>query len=179
MRIYGHPVLSAFLAVACLLTVALAGGRQSPSNQEAQRHQTKGQNKAASHIPEARKIPCKTPENASSCYWTHGRLDFYTVYPPLRIWKIGSRRILAVYSGPSAFPARDTSHLYLPELPSNLARLYRDRANWDEPEPLLDDYVRNARSIVADFEVCPLAEEKPRKMRPVCVEEVRKVALDK
>lgn len=126
-----------------------------------------------------RKIPCKTPQNASLCYWTHGRLDFYTGYPPLRIWKIGTRRILAVYSGPSSFPARDTSRLYLPELPANLARIYRDPLNWDEPEPLLDDSVYNARSIIADFEVCPLAPEKQRKVQPVCVEQALKVFVEK
>jgi hypothetical protein len=32
---------------------------------------------AAQALPqktEKRKIPCKTPENAASCYWTRGRL---------------------------------------------------------------------------------------------------------
>jgi len=28
-----------------------------------------------------RKIPCKTPTNASSCYWTHGRLGLYNGTP--------------------------------------------------------------------------------------------------
>ena len=34
---------------------------------------------AAQALPQTapkRTIPCKTPENAASCYWTHGRLEF-------------------------------------------------------------------------------------------------------
>jgi hypothetical protein len=48
-----------------------------------------------------RKIPCKTPEIAASCYWTRGRLTFYNINVSYRIWKVGTKRILIVYSGPS------------------------------------------------------------------------------
>ncbi len=41
-----------------------------------------------------RKILCKTPENASTCYWTRGKLNFYD--PSYRIWKIGTKRVLGV-----------------------------------------------------------------------------------
>jgi hypothetical protein len=49
-----------------------------------------------------RKIPCKTPEIAASCYWTHGRLALYNGNPGWRLWKIGTKRILGVYSGPDS-----------------------------------------------------------------------------
>ena len=52
-----------------------------------------------------RNIPCKTPENVASCYWTHGRLNFANGAPSYRIWKIGTKRILGVYSGALPVPA--------------------------------------------------------------------------
>jgi hypothetical protein len=39
----------------------------------------------AAEPPSQRKIPCKTPENASLCYWTRGRLNFYQGNPSYRI----------------------------------------------------------------------------------------------
>lgn len=127
----------------------------------------------------ARKIPCKTPENASSCYWTRGRLSFYSNFPPLRIWKIGTDRILAVYSGPSKFPVPNAHQLSLPDLPGNLAHIYEVRGNWEEPEPLLDSSVYWSKSIFADFELCPLAPERKRKMQPVCVEQANNIFVEK
>jgi hypothetical protein len=49
-----------------------------------------------------RQIQCKTPENAAACYWAHGRLSAYDGTPSFRLWKIGTRRILGIYSGPEA-----------------------------------------------------------------------------
>src|SRR5215475_3521075 len=48
-----------------------------------------------------REIPCKTTENASSCYWTHGRLGCGNGTPACRLWKVGTHRILGMLSGPS------------------------------------------------------------------------------
>jgi hypothetical protein len=60
---------------------------------------------AAQAIPQEtpkRKIPCKTPENATSCYWTHGRLGVYNGNPSFRVWRIGTTRIVGIHSGPDA-----------------------------------------------------------------------------
>src|SRR5229473_5129005 len=70
----------------------------------------------------ARKIPCKTPESASLCYWTHGRLSVYNGSPSFRIWQIGARHILGVFNGPSHYPARTNDDIENPELPSELYR---------------------------------------------------------
>ncbi len=48
-----------------------------------------------------RKIPCKIPANAASCYWTHGRLGYSNGTPEFRLWKIGTMRMLGIYGGPS------------------------------------------------------------------------------
>jgi hypothetical protein len=57
---------------------------------------------------EKRKVACKTAENAKTCYWTHGRLSLYNGGSPnLRLWKIGTHRLLGIYSGPGAGPFDD------------------------------------------------------------------------
>jgi hypothetical protein len=106
-----------------------------------------------------RRIPCKTPENASTCYWTHGRLSINNGTPSFRLWKIGTHRILAVYSGPSV--DRDSDNEY-PELPVSVARVMT-LGTW----------------VYADFEVCPLEEEKPRVMQAICIESAQHIFADK
>src|SRR3990172_12080308 len=73
-----------------------------------------------------RKIPCKTPENASMCYWTRGRLSVYEGWPPWRMWKVGTNRLLGIYSGPStwAVPDARSNDAANPEFPANLVRAY-------------------------------------------------------
>jgi len=109
-----------------------------------------------------RKIPCKTPENASMCYWTRGRLSVYNGNPSLRLWKVGTKRILGIYSGPSTFPPRTSRDSESPELPTNIERL---DAPLEEGE------------IFADFEVCPLRSERAGEMQPACIESARNIFL--
>jgi hypothetical protein len=111
-----------------------------------------------------RKIVCKTPENANHCYWTHGRLSLYNGGPPnLRLWKIGTHRLLGIYSGPGfgpldpGFTEEDDV-----ELPANLSKY---------------DYTKV--SIFGDFEVCPLAPEQKRRMQPVCIESAKRLVIGK
>src|SRR3990172_3750180 len=80
------------LLAAVLLTLAL--GVQAVPRQSAR--------PAASQSAAPRKIPCKTPEIAPMCYWARGRLAVYNGNPGWRIWKIGTKRILGVYSGPDS-----------------------------------------------------------------------------
>src|SRR6202521_3912977 len=87
---------------------------------------------AAQAIPQTtpnRKIPCKTPDNAAMCYWTHGRLAFYQGNPSMRLWKIGTRRILGIHSGPNSerYDVLDNEH---PEFPATLDRAYEEDYKW-------------------------------------------------
>jgi hypothetical protein len=80
---------------------------------------------AAQAIPQAaakRKIPCKTPEIAASCYWTRGRLGVYNGNPSFRVWRIGTTRIVGIHSGPGA-QRRDPEDGEHPEFPPNIERL--------------------------------------------------------
>ena len=105
-----------------------------------------------------RKVPCKTYANAASCYWVHGRLAAYNGPPSLRLWKIGTHRLMGIYSGPNARDAKDNQH---PELPHSIE---------DRLKPF-------DTSIVADFEVCPLEEEKPNTMQAACIESAKNIVV--
>jgi hypothetical protein len=123
---------------------------------------------------EKRTIPCKSPENAASCYGTRGRLSVYNGNPPWRMWKIGTRRILAIFSGPATFPPRNDQDSLKPEFPPNLEGAYKA----EEPrktrlkEPFPDP-------AFGAFEVCPLEPERKGEMQAVCIESVKNVVLEK
>jgi len=120
---------------------------------------------AAQALPQAtaqRKIPCKTPEIAASCYWTHGRLNFANGAPSYRIWKIGTKRILGVYSGPSRYPPRTDKDSELPEFPAEIDKVFRPPNN----------------TVYADFEICPLEQERKGEMQAVCIESAKNVVVE-
>jgi hypothetical protein len=120
---------------------------------------------AAQAIPQAtakRKIPCKTPENAASCYWTHGRLNFYNGNPSYRIWKVGTKRILGVYSGPDRYPPRTDADSELPEFPMQIDKVFRPPNNY----------------VFADFEICPLEPEHKGEMQAVCIESAKNIVVE-
>jgi hypothetical protein len=122
---------------------------------------------AAQAVPQKttqRKIPCKMPENASLCYWTRGRLGVANGNPSLRMWKVGTKRILGIYSGPATFPPRTNEDSEEPELPANMEKL---------------DGVFEGANIFADFEVCPLRPERPGQMQPVCIESAKNIFVNK
>lgn len=122
-----------------------------------------------------RKIPCKIPENASMCYWTHGRLSVYNGSPSFRIWQIGTRHILGVFNGPSHYPASTNDDIGNPELPAELYRAYevdnrrlkRETGTmWAIPPP-----------VFADFEVCPLRPERKGWMQAACIESAKNILV--
>jgi hypothetical protein len=108
-----------------------------------------------------RKIACKTTENAGSCYWTHGRLSAYNGTPTMRLWKIGTKRILAIHSGPG-FKLGDDHENLEPEMPENVERALNPFQN----------------VVFADFEVCPLEPERPGVMQDVCIESAKNIVTD-
>jgi hypothetical protein len=107
-----------------------------------------------------RKIPCKTPANAASCYWTRGRLAAYNGTPEIRLWKIGTSRLLGIYSGPSV--DRRSLDNENPELPANIQ----------------ERFVFFSNRIFADFEVCPLEPERRGWMQAACIESGKNIRLE-
>jgi hypothetical protein len=118
---------------------------------------------ASPQQPTTRKIACKTPQNAKTCYRTHGRLSIYNGNPTFRLWKIGTRRLLGIYSGPGfgPFDAGFNEEDDL-ELPANLKR-----------------YDFTKVSVFGDFEVCPLAPEKEGHMQSACIESAKNIISEK
>jgi hypothetical protein len=110
-----------------------------------------------------RKIACKTTSNASSCYWTHGRLAFYNGTPAYRLWKIGTHRLLGIYSGPSVDRENSLDNEG-PEFPQNVEAIL--------PPPF-------EGAVFGDFEVCPLEPEEPGVMQAACIESAKNLALGK
>ena len=99
-----------------------------------------------------RSIPCKTAAIAARCYWTRGRLGFYNGTPAFRLWKIGTHRVLGIYTGPPL-----------------------DKYGLDNEDPEFPAVVRRmfppmGSTLVGDFEVCPLEPERPRTMQAACIE---------
>lgn len=125
-----------------------------------------GSNSSAKDAPR-RAVPCKTPAVAKSCYWTHGRLGFTNGTPALRLWRIGTNRILGIYGGPSSYnsPLDDNED---PALPANVKRAFDTHGRPGFPN-----------RIFADFEVCPLAPERPGVMQPACIESARNIVIER
>jgi hypothetical protein len=109
----------------------------------------------------SRNIPCKTPQNANSCYWTHGRLGMYNGTPAYRLWKTGTNRLLGIYSGPSV--DRWGLDNEAPEFPASVQRSF-DAGGWNR--------------IYADFEICPLEKEKPGVMQAACIESAKNLVVN-
>jgi hypothetical protein len=89
------------------------------------------------------KVGCKNnPQVVGACYSVRGRLSAYNGTPSLRIWPIGTHRLLGVL--------KDEEPL---SVPNNI----RDLVGFD-------------RAVYADFLVCPLTKSTPGQMQDVCVE---------
>ncbi len=119
---------------------------------------------AVPQSPSKRKIPCKTPENAATCYWTHGRITVGNGNPSFRMWKIGTKRLLGIFSGPSVSHDRLSPDQEHPELPAIVEQIWKPRLG--------------VFPLYGDFEVCPLAPEHPGAMRPVCVESAKNLFVE-
>jgi hypothetical protein len=119
-----------------------------------------------------RTIPCKTPAVAKLCYWTRGRLSMANGNPSYRLWKIGTHRLLGIYSGPAAFNGKVKPKYALdnegPQLPPNVEDALWKSVNGAWPNV-----------IYADFEVCPLSEEKAEKMQPACIQSAKNIEVKK
>lgn len=118
-----------------------------------------------------RKISCKTPENATMCYWTRGELRCCNGNPAMRMWKVGTNRILGIVSGRDAWKLDpdDNEH---PKLPRNVDQAYRaeyKRTGEKAPVPRLSG------PLYGDFEICPLEPEHPGWMQDVCIESAKNI----
>jgi hypothetical protein len=98
---------------------------------------------------------CKEhPRLIGPCFNVHGRLSYYNGAPSLRLWPVGTHRLLGISEGRFALPGYDN-------VPSAvIARL----ANFEN-------------EMFADFTVCPFTTDEPGVMRLVCIETARNILV--
>ena len=97
---------------------------------------------------------CKSnPKVVGACYMVHGRATFGAGTPALRIWPIGTHRMLGVTAGPVADDADN------PIAPRNM---------------LVDP---NVQGVFGNFEVCPFTPERKGEMQMVCVESAKNLVV--
>lgn len=148
------------LLLLALLAAALAANRPLSAGGANGDPQISTEGRKAKPIAHGRKIACKTTENSATCYWVHGRLSAYNGTPSFRLWKIGTHRILGIYSGPDANDPLDNEH---PELPANVNRVFKPFSN----------------QVFADFEICPLEPEHRGEMQDACIESAKNIVVGK
>jgi hypothetical protein len=101
---------------------------------------------------ETSKICKGNPALVGACYVIHGRATYGNGTPALRIWPVGTKRMLGVTSGQFADDAED------PIVPKNLRFDPSQRA-------------------YGDCEVCPFTVERPGHMQMVCVQSAKNLAV--
>ena len=90
------------------------------------------------------------PDLTGPCFTVHGRMGLYEGTPTVRIWRVGSKRILGI-----------SEQRFLKPGYSNI------------PEALEAKLTPNTW-LFGDFLVCPFTESTPGEMQLVCVESVAK-----
>jgi len=88
------------------------------------------------------------------CFTVHGRMQAGNGTPSVRIWRVGTKRMLGV---PEAPVDGDPDVASLPHL-------------------IYETNIRD-QAVFADFVVCPLTKEKPGEMQMVCVESATHLVL--
>jgi len=84
------------------------------------------------------------------CFTVHGALRYWNGGTPVRVWRIGTTRVLGVRGlGEDGLPS-DASACPLPAH--------------------LRDTLQAGKEVIGDFVVCPLSSDRPGEMQYVCVE---------
>src|SRR4051812_24139653 len=92
---------------------------------------------------------CRTRSDVvGKCFRVHGRLSVYNGAPSIRLWPMGTKRLLGIID------PNDTSNAPGPTvLPVEI----KNKLDWD-------------KDVLGDFFVCPLKHQQPGKMQTVCIE---------
>jgi hypothetical protein len=95
------------------------------------------------------------PQLIGKCFRVHGRLSTYNGNPAVRLWRLGTKRVLGV----------SDQRFSRPE--------YRNL-----PEDLTKQ-LNGENEIFGDFLVCPFTRAKPRAMQLICVESAKNLVVKK
>ena len=89
------------------------------------------------------------------CFNVRGRLSVYNGTPSIRLWPIGSKRLLGIID------PNDVSNAPGPTiLPLDI----KSKLDWD-------------KDVVRDFVVCPLTRQQSGRMQTVCVESAKNLIV--
>jgi hypothetical protein len=98
-----------------------------------------------------------SPAAREPCFSVRGRLSVWNGVPTFRLSLHGSKRALGVVGGDGD-----------PASPTALTPALRTAMTPPSPGEL--------RPVVGDFRVCPLAPDRPGRMRPVCIADASRIA---
>lgn len=166
------------LAMTALLTASVAKQPQAPATGIAGPvSQDQPKNSATpSATARRRKIPCKTLENASLCYWTHGRLWYQSWNFTWLLWKIGTHHLFKICDEPVFLSMESTGDCWDPEFPANLKSTYAvDRRRWERSGGQGEYY---PPEVFGDFEICPLEPERAGWRQYACIESAKITYVD-
>jgi hypothetical protein len=91
--------------------------------------------------------PCHLhPQVVGACFPVHGRLSLYNGTPSVRLWKIGTNRMLGVSQGRFALSGYQ-----------NLPETLEQKLSWEN-------------ELYGDFVVCPFTPAKPGVMQLICID---------
>jgi len=104
---------------------------------------------------------CETsPKLVGACFVVHGRLSFYNGNPSVRIWPVGTHRLLGVLDA-AGTDAQSEDMTYLHLAPPIEYRLRADIWRTD---------------VYGDFTVCPFSRERTGWMQFVCIAKAQHLA---
>ncbi|HET6862815.1 MAG TPA: hypothetical protein VFH91_07195 [Pyrinomonadaceae bacterium] len=113
-----------------MFMLALAAGSSEPGQTDMTEHKS-----------------CKDhPKVIGSCFTVYGRLSAYNGAPTLRIWKIGTRRMLGV----SEQRFQEDGYINIPDE-------IRNRVNFET-------------DLLGNFLICPFTRQRTGEMQLVCIE---------
>ncbi len=108
-----------------------------------------GSNLVAQSPPEPLARSCRARSDlVGKCFTVYGRLSVYNGTPSIRLWRIGSKRMLGV---------RDSEDISGKPGPATIPASIKEKLDWD-------------RYIFGNFLVCPLTRSRPGRMQTICIE---------
>lgn len=93
------------------------------------------------------------PQLIGKCFSVHGRLSTYNGNPAVRLWRIGTRRVLGVSDQRFSVPGYRN-------IPEDLAK-----------------QLDGENMIIGDFLVCPFTRPKPAEMQLMCIESAKNLVV--
>jgi len=104
---------------------------------------------------QAKLQPCRSqPSLVGKCFAVRGRLSLYNGAPTIRLWRLGTKRMLGV------------SASYSREGYSNIPEELEKQLNWET-------------ELWGDYFVCPFTPQRPKEMQMICIERGKSIVLRK